>query len=983
MARRNAIGRKYSVRLDKSVSNDLHKLRDRLAAAKAELSAIRADVVIATSPVRRSPPDPPRPTAVSPKTKPIKPVPPARPPVYSLRQAPLTRQPVVRHGPGLGVPARGAIAAGRKLGVGTKQQTTKIEGLQVDPRSGRQTAAVGKLPTKTGAATTRPVRPMQQKKPGISLQQPQQLSQKRFPPAKASPKALATGRPARTLERQKVPRTINPVTVPHKREVKKSQESSRPKDDRVFPVDVDKQYTMKKFMEQRESEISTSIATIPKKLSLSNIDHIVTEVAKDVSEVVDVEQLNQATSADDTINQLQSSWIEFALNKPTDQHQQLKSEVKFSDFRQPPQTTSQQLQASVKGTDNEEKQNVYVSKPVARYIDKMSTVQKELTNKDNISTEKYDMVKTAMSAEKLKGKNVTTEKDTLEVVTDPKIESANESTSKKVQATHSNKSRLEDKERVQESESFKHEPDKTKLDNILKDEAKQIVNHTMHEYEKKKEEETGYEAQDWIELYSDYYRESAMSEYDDHHTLSDDVYDDLPMSTEVPVSVLSDNDPELAALSPTSVVSHRDLVSPTLPFSSPAGDVEASQKTETWKYPNEDNPSAELVKVIDKERKTEIIIDLGDKKGTDQTAQDDEKNVTRNERSTSASSSEDDVSLKLKADNDDADSMLNEGSVQSLHDDDDDGKEMYWSGSDDEAEDELLQRDTFKEDMDEVDLDMKIKDSSNDGDKCVDKEPHCPAKLSHENEELEDDAPEKKATASADAGKMEECFPNATEMSTEETAAENDAGSTADEHINKELSERILSNAGLASNTELEHRNDFADDSFISAAISGAPSYLEREYGLPVLTPLDREEEPDEALRGEGPPVTDDGEAARLYSLGEDGLPDFGAEYCLGIETERSQDEERAGNDGCLLSEPDDGTMSKLIGVTKPERMDDEASILPEAAQSEEWDDTLYALSNPASAAEVQEPETRAEPGTMFDVETSHQSIEKTRVTRA
>jgi len=129
IARQLAIGRKYSVRLDKSVSGDLQKLRDRLAVAKAELTAIRADVVTVTSPVRRSPPDPPRAAAGPPKSKQMqadttRPV--VRPPVYSLRNAQTTGQPVVKSGQGTGVPARGPIAVARKPGAGTKQQVMKV-----------------------------------------------------------------------------------------------------------------------------------------------------------------------------------------------------------------------------------------------------------------------------------------------------------------------------------------------------------------------------------------------------------------------------------------------------------------------------------------------------------------------------------------------------------------------------------------------------------------------------------------------------------------------------------------------------------------------------------------------------------------------------------------------------------------------------------------------------------------------------------------
>ena len=129
MARRQAAGGKYALRLDQSVSGDLQKLRDRLAVAKAEISAIRADVVTVTSPVRRPPvvaavlsrttaltaePKPkPFPAETAAKLEP----PPAqhRAPVYSLRQAPTVRLPAIRNAPGPGVPTTAATTTGRKL----------------------------------------------------------------------------------------------------------------------------------------------------------------------------------------------------------------------------------------------------------------------------------------------------------------------------------------------------------------------------------------------------------------------------------------------------------------------------------------------------------------------------------------------------------------------------------------------------------------------------------------------------------------------------------------------------------------------------------------------------------------------------------------------------------------------------------------------------------------------------------------------------
>ena len=982
MARRQAIGSKYSVRLDPSVSGDLQKLKDRLAAAKAELSAIRADVVIATSPVRRTPPDPPRATALPPKKKPIQPAPASRPPVYSLRQPPLARQPVVKGGPGLGVPARESIApiaAGRKPRVGNKQQRTKVEEVQVDSRPGRQKAAVGKPLAKPGAAATRPVRPTQQKKPTTSHQQHQAPPQRRVPPAQTVPKPRATGRPAGTLERQKLPRTTNPDAAPRKREVKKNKESvsPRPKDGNIFPADVDTQYTMKKFMAQRESEISTSTVTVPQKTGV--------EVAKDVSEVVDVDKLHQV-SADETVDKMQGSWLAFRMN--ADQLEHLKSGANFSDFPQPPRTTPERSDSRFKGASNEEKQNVSVSKTAASYVHKtstvhkMSTVQNEHGTKDDvahISAANYETVKTAMStAEKFEDENVRTEKDAVE----NKILS--ESTKKKVQTMQSDKPLIDNRERARNREGSEPEPDTTKLDIVQKDEDKQIV------HAKKTENETGREATEGRELdrvedkVED--RESSVSMFDDHHTLPDDnVYDELRMSAEVPLSIRSDNDPELAALSATSSVSRRDLASPSLPFGSPAGDVEATQaaadqKPDVWKYMKESNPDVELVKVIDKERKTEIIVDLGDRKREgDQAVQDEEKDDVGQERSTSPKllMSKDDESLK--ADDGDADSMLSEGSVHPLRDNEDDEEEICWSGSDNEEVDELMQlafgqRDSFEEDTEQVDRVINTRDLSDNEDKD---EANRPVTLLHENKEVEHE-PGKKMD---DVTSLEV---NTKPM--EEAVAEDDVGSIADEQITKETFERIVSNAGLTEDTEVEHGNEYSDDNFISAPISGARNYLEEEYGLPSLTSLDREEELDEALRGEGPPMYQDEEAAGQYCLGEDGMPDFGAEYYAGIAAERSEEGERAAvteGDGHILSESNDDAMSKLVGTKRPERMDDEVSILPDAAQSEEWDDALYDLSNPASAVELQEPETRAEPDVMFGVVVNRQDTEEKTIIKA
>ena len=1039
MARRQAIGKKYSVRLDNSVSSDLQKLRDRPTAAKTELSAIRADVVTVTSPVRRSPADPPRATAGPPKPKQmppttVRPVPPTRPPVYSLRPAPATRQPAVRSGPGPGIPVRGAIAVGQKA---AKQQTAKVDGMQVESGAGRQKVAVGKplvtsgtavtrpvrseqqnkpsitlqLPqplVTSGTAVTRPVRSKQQKKPSITLQLPQPLvtsgtavtrpvrseqqkkpnitlqqpQQRRVPPAQMSPKPPTNRRPVETVDRHRMPRVTNQEASPRKRELKKHKTSNarRPKvRGGPFPADVDKQYTMKKFMAQRESELSTSTRTASEKPSLSNIDDIVAEVARDVSEVVDIDKLLQATT-DETRDHPQSPWLELSIT--TDEEQRPKSDIKLDELPRSPQAT-------FKGTAAEKNKIERSSKTAANTASKKSTIPLKAT-KDQMATVSAAKQGKFKMAEKHEGKKVKTEKTEklyFDVKTKNENEILTESQNKKTNMAQSSKPLIENKKLVQNSEGFEHVSDEMALDEIQKDEDRLRIYNIIHDDAKETEDKTGYEAQVGTLLDMDEDRVSSVSLYDDHETLLDfdNEYDELRMlahrmtsSTEGPMSSLSGKESELVALLSMSTVSHRDLASPALPLISPPADAEATQtspvqETDTSKYIEECDGDAQLVKVINSEHKTKIIIDLGyqerDGDSRLQTVQDDEmeRSSSASNESRRSSMTKDDLSLKGEDAN--TGCMLDDGPENPIHDSDDDEEERYWSGSEKEDADELLQQqDSFEEESDDVDPAINTRDSSDNEDADTDTHHTLP----HQNKELEHEAPGMEATASADdddAGKMDERFHidvtsrDVTKVSVEDAVAEDDKGSIADEQITKETIDRVLSNnAGLTEDTEPEHVN-VDDDRYISAAFSGTLNYLELEYGIPSITSLDREEELDESLRGEGPATYQDEEAARMYSLGEDGLPDFGAEYSLGITAEKSEElEEEAavvGGRGQLLSESEDNAVGKISGAKEQNRMDDEVSILPEAAQSEDWDDELFSLNNPSQAAEVQEPNAR------------------------
>jgi len=983
MARRQAIGSKYSIRVDNSVSGDLQKLKGRLAAAKAELSAIRADVVIATSPIRRSPPDQPRVIAVPPKPKAMPPTV-HRPVASTQRQSQPTHPrapPAKNAAPGLGVPlaTRRPTTVTRRPAAGvTKQQPmTKTESMHVDPRPGRQKTAAGgiKLLTKPAApaAATRSVRPAppQKKPPTITYKQPHPPSQRRAAPAQTSA-ARQTAAPrvsrgaavpdavtARKREVRKRPQKTAAV-APAAVSAPRLQEAAA----QIFPVDVDTEYTMKKFMAQRDSEFSVSTTTMPQKPSLSHVERVVSEVAHDVSEVVDTAKLHPPPPQRhvSAVNKgaYQNTWVELPVN--TDQLQQFRadSEVKFDDFPQAPTTTPQQLDDQFKaGAADEEKQPVHIGKTSTSDVDRTSIVETQHASKhdDNLHAEtsaaKHDTVKTATSiANKPADGNVKTEKKADRVLVDTSVKTKNqkvppESTYGKAHAMQSNEFLMEVEKKARSREGFEHKPAADKL-NVEKGEDRQAVHHDVHVEEKDNKTEHKAEEAQATKLKQTGGKVSSVSMYDDHQTLpDDDVYDVdvLPVSVDIPTSYFSDNDPELAALSATSNLSYRDLVNPV--FSSPTGDMEATepagiQELVAGKHAaKDDNTRTEVVKVIATEREAEIIVELGNEKreGEDAGQNDEKDGMVKGRHSSSARSSmsKDEESLRA-GDSDDA----------SLHfdgDDDDDDEAIYWSGPDNEEEDELMQLmqpNSVEEDSAKVDRSNKTGDLSHNDDKCV--------LSSHKDKEQKpgDQVASRKVN----------------KESVEEAVAENNTVSIADEQITKETFEKIRSNKGLLEDTEREHENDCLAGNLVP--VSGVPNYLEEEYGLPSITPLDAEEQ-DKALRGEGPPIHHDEETVGLYSLGEDGLPDFGA-----INAQRPEETEMAEEDATR----------KLIGAQKPARMDDEVSILPEAAESEEWNDALYALSNRASR-DLRERETLEKPEMMFDVVANLQGTDEKTVIQA
>ena len=331
MAVQKPVGRKYSLRLEKSVSGDSQK---RKATVKAEPSAIKADTVKVTSPVKRAPPSvtaarpPPRPQQVRPDAT-RRGAPPPRPPAYSLCLAPPTRQPVVRKDP-----ARKTTTAGRKPGVETRLQTTKAEVARIDSRARSQKAAVEKPPIRTrGVPAKGPPRVAEVKKPVNATRQ--QTTQRVVPAAQAT-----TRRPAATAERPKLPRVVKTDAAPRKSGLRKVRGT--------LPVDENKSYAMEKFMAQRESQLSVSIPLTPEKPSVSNI-RVVTESDEDVSDVVN---MLLKTYTDQTFD-LQHDALSESL-PITDELQHLKTDTGVDGFAQPPQTTPNLPGSHLKDTADEQ-----------------------------------------------------------------------------------------------------------------------------------------------------------------------------------------------------------------------------------------------------------------------------------------------------------------------------------------------------------------------------------------------------------------------------------------------------------------------------------------------------------------------------------------------------------------------------------------------------------------------------------------------------
>jgi len=920
LARQQSIGRKYSVKLDKSVSSDLQKLRDRLAAAKAELSAIRADVVSVTSPVRRSPPEPSRAAAAPPKTKQTttKPVPPVKPPVYTLRRPPALRQPQVVST--IGPVKAGAVAAGRKAGVGARQQKTKVE--EILPK-----AVVGKPPMKPG-----PVRPVQQKKPAGTTQQPQTQAARRVTQPPAAPKQMATRRPADTVERQKATRGPHPDTTSSKREVKKRQTTvppqSKVRGDGPFPVDVDKQYTMKKFIAQRESDLSTSIVTIPDQ-PLHSLDHMVREVAKDVAHDLDDDKQLYQASTDETCDQLQSSWLEFPNN--TDQLQQLNNDIKFDSTLQSLNPTPEPSDVDVKEPVDEEKVKDYVGNIVASAHEMVAEHEHgtgdEMTS---VSAAKPTAFGMAMSSHKEKQTNkiTKTEEDAEELLSD--VKTGNE----EMQLMQSSKPLIE------EMQSVEREADKTKLEEVTKDEDGQSVYYSTDDDAETKTRNTRHKEDEWRKSAKDEDRQSSASVYDDHQTLPDDDldYNDeirmldqrMTSSTAVPMSRLSYAD----VMSAGSSASDRNIVSPDLQPRSSEKSLETiqptgAQETGTWKQSEVAGSEKELVIVIDKESKAEIVMEYKEKD------MDDQKTTEH---------------------------LSDDEPVNPMHDNDE--AEVYWSGADNEEEDELQDlEESFDEDTDDVAPGIThTRDLS-----------EMTAKTPYPQEEREWE-PGVTASAEVDDGRKMIEPPGGGVTSHEVAKVTVVDGLVAGETVTKETAERVSINAGLTE-TAAERGNDFVSDGdYITAAIGGTSNYLEEEYGLPVLTSLDTEEDREDGMRGEGSPMKAEDAERLSYALGDDGLPNFGAEYTLGITTEDGEETATTiGGQEQLVSKQE----NSAIGGKQSKRLDDEVSLLPEASQSELWDDALYHLSNPSSPVQPQESEEFAEDGWME----SEQDVEKEKTT--
>jgi len=715
-------------------------------------------------------------------------------------------------------------------------------------RRRQQVAGVEKRTARPVAAATRPAQ--QQKTTAGRAVRQTAATQRPLPPASAAPKPPASRRPA--LERPKPTRVANIDAAAGKGGIKKGRP---PSVGGPFPAEVDREYAMKIFMAQRESQVSVGIPVTPEKPSVTGI--FAEASAPDDSEVADVDRLPHQTHVDPTHDRLTSSWLEFLAG--TDELQHQSSDIGVSGFAKTipdmPQSNSHD------GTVDEQNWRGHTaSKTAVSNVDKGSG-----TGKTGSATE----VRSESGHKKAVGGVTQTE-----LMLNSERYGAQEDW--EAQTWHHSAVGVTQEELMRKAGFHEAVSGKIELFGAQKDEEGQTYQSTHGDADGKRVENVELQgahedadkwrkeslAGDETGFRSEEGRLSSESLHDDRLTLPDDEQDDdfsdvrmlghhVTSSIEIPLSTLSDRDPELAALSTRSSVSGvRDLTSPNPPPSTPpVGD----QDTATMGDPNlpkadavvhasnnvddDGDPNPETVTVIDKEAG----------RNGPQTADSGEDCLeTQREGSSTAVSSSGDNFSPLKADNVDNDYSEDE--------------DVYWSGSDYEEEDELwqLRSASFEEETDEVDPATVVGHLSDTQ--------HQEVAFRYEL------APENKATAFAgveDAGKTHERV-RGDMSSRQETAAE-------DGDKQKATMVTVERDRSNAENTELERGNDDAE-------IRETPSYLEREYAVPILTPLNRDHDWGEALRGEGPSVHQDVSAAGLYSLGEDGLPDFTAEYSMGID---------------------------------------------------------------------------------------------------
>lgn len=779
----------------------------------------------------------------------------------------------------------------------------------------------------------------------------------------------------------------------------------------AFPAEVDKDYTMKKFMSQRDPQFGTGDRATAGQHSFGDIDRMVMELAKEVSEVVDERQPLFAVDDD----RRQNAWLEFPVGVDQFQHL-LNGDFEFGYFPQSPEPFGSQLDGEVDFDD-------HVSKAAVGNADKRSEirVQAEHTIKDqtiDASSAKHNVTG---DNEKLAKENVrsgTSADEYAETVTENE-----EWENRKTRETQSRK--LKTVRLMQTEGNCELESHKTELvAQVHKyDDSQAAQRFTPDDAKKKKEAKAGYRAESGAESEGDADASSSEDLYYDRQTPQDDFDDDyddvrtfgrrLTSSTEIPMSALSDKDTELAALSASSTVSHRDLASPTIPSGFSPGDaVRATTAVREVADASNHADEAELVKVVDKERKTEIIVQLEDKKPEEEIVPREEftRAKSRNEKRPASGS---DASWRSsvsgddqfsKANDVDNDYVLDEDAVHPLTDYGGGQDDTHWSGSENDDEYDM-QRASFEADTNEIDPSTKAEASSDDEDRDPAEGTHYPVTSSspHADKKPEHEAPEK--TEVDDDGEVDKRFRGmvtsreVTKALTEDVA-EDDSGSIEDVPITRRTTQRVVNTDSSAKDPEPENANDSDDDDFVSAVIIGTENYLEREYGLPGLTSLDENEEAAEALRGEGPSLCQDEDATGFCALGEDGLPVFGAKCSLGIDDTGDGVEDgnpvidRLGETVTATTTSVDGektesrgrqsisvpiAVGKLSGGEKiSKRVDDEASFLAEAASPE---DAVNDPSYPTSTAEMLYPKAAMENGNLSGVLENQKGMkEKTKI---